>query len=211
MLVGLIDLGINNLSSVKKAFSSQLESDDSLKVVNDKLESIVPDLLILPGLGKFSAGMNALQNNGLDLQIRNWTNSGSKLVGICLGMQLLGTKSDESPGQPGLDLIPASVNRLSPEMNERVPHTGWANTELVQKANHFNSLGEKGDYYFVHSYHLVPDQDEAVLSETDFGSRNFVSAVLLNNILGFQFHPEKSGNKGKLLISEIIKWAKDEN
>jgi imidazole glycerol phosphate synthase glutamine amidotransferase subunit len=92
-----------------------------------------------------------------------------------------------------------------------VPHTGWANTELVQKANHFNSLGENGDYYFVHSYHLVPDQDEAVLSETDFGSRKFVSAVLLNNILGFQFHPEKSGNKGKLLISEIIKWAKDEN
>jgi glutamine amidotransferase len=96
-------------------------------------------------------------------------------------------------------------------MNERVPHTGWASTELVQKATHFNSLGEKGDYYFVHSYHLVPDQDEAVLSETDFGSRNFVSAVLLNDILGFQFHPEKSGKKGKLLISEIIKWAKDEN
>ena len=211
MLVGLIDLGINNLSSVNKAFSSQLESDDSLIVIESNLESVIPDLLILPGLGKFSAGMKALQDNGLDLQIKNWTNLGSKLVGICLGMQLLGTKSDESPGHPGLDLIPASVNRLSPEMNERVPHTGWANTELVQMATHFKSLGEKGDYYFVHSYHLVPDQDEAVLSETDFGSKKFVSAVLLNNILGFQFLPEKSGKKGKLLIGEIIKWAKDEN
>ena len=138
MLVGLIDLGINNLSSVNKAFSSQLESDDSLIVIENNLESVIPDLLILPGLGKFGAGMKALQDTGLDLQIKKWTNLGSKLVGICLGMQLLGTKSDESPGQPGLDLIPASVNRLSPEMNERVPHTGWTNTELFNKKS--NSL-----------------------------------------------------------------------
>ena len=211
MLLGILDLGINNLSSVQKAFSKALRSTDSIVIVGSGYEEERPELLVLPGLGKFGAGMKALHERGLTKKIWNWTNEGSNLVGICLGMQMLGTSSQESPGIEGLNLINSRIERLPADQGERVPHTGWAETHNSDGSKFFKSLIRENEYYFVHSYHLIPEEEKNVLTRTPFGGGSFVSSVKSKNILGFQFHPEKSGKKGRELISETIEWARNEN
>lgn len=211
MLVGIIDLGINNLTSVQRAFAVPLKPTDSLTVIEADSKMDRPNLMILPGLGKFGTGMATLRERKLVEKIQSWSHEGTKVVGICLGMQLLGTDSEESPGVEGLDLIRSRAERLLGDQSERVPHTGWAETNVAYGPNFFSSLASQGDYYFVHSYHLIPEDEKDVLTRTPFGKYNFVSSVFSGNILGVQFHPEKSGNKGKKLVSEIIEWARNEN
>jgi glutamine amidotransferase len=211
VLLGIIDLGINNLTSVQRAFSNPLKSTDSVTIVGDSEREERPDLLILPGLGTFGAGMMALQERRLIEKIVNWTNDGSKLVGICLGMQLLGANSKESPGIEGLNLIESRIDRLPADAEDRIPHVGWGEIMINTKIKSFPSLSSPGDFYFVHSYHLIPDKQEHILSNTRFGKETFVSSVISKNVLGVQFHPEKSGAKGKNLISEIVQWVRDES
>jgi len=211
VLVGVIDLGINNLTSVKRAFSVPLRPTDSVVVIEADPKMDRPDLIILPGLGKFDAGMSALRERKLVETIKSWSNEGSKVVGICLGMQLLGTNSEESKGVEGLDLIPSRIEKLPGDQGERIPHTGWAETNVAYDSQPFSTVATPGDFYFVHSYHVIPENEKDVLTRTPFGKYSFVSSVLCKNILGFQFHPEKSGNKGKKLVSEIIEWARNES
>jgi imidazole glycerol phosphate synthase glutamine amidotransferase subunit len=211
VLVGILDLGINNLTSVRRSFSNPLGVTDSITIIGGGEKEERPDLLVLPGLGKFGTGMLALQERSLIEKIKNWTSDGSKLVGICLGMQLLGTTSEESPGVEGLNFISSRIERLPSDRDERVPHTGWAETNLIHNSTNFSSLNEQGDFYFVHSYHLLPDDDKSQLTSTPFGKFSFVSSVVYKNILGVQFHVEKSGSKGKKLVSEIIEWARNED
>ena len=211
MLVGIIDLGINNLTSVQRAFSVPLKLSDSLTIIEADSKLDRPDLIILPGLGKFGTGMAALRERKLVEKIKSWNYQGTKVVGICLGMQLLGTYSEESTGVEGLDLIDSRIERLPDHQNERIPHTGWAETNSALEFQSFSSLQSQGDFYFVHSYHLIPANNEDVLARTPFGSTSFVSGVLSKNILGVQFHPEKSGGKGKALITQIVQWARNED
>lgn len=211
MLVGIIDLGINNLTSVQRAFSVSLKPTDSLTVIEADSKMDRPDLIILPGLGKFGTGMAALRERKFVEKIKNWEKEGTKIVGICLGMQLLGSYSKESPGVEGLNLINSRIERLPDNQNERIPHTGWAETNVAYESQPFSAFATQGDYYFVHSFHLIPEDERNVLTRTPFGEYNFVSSVISENILGVQFHPEKSGNKGKKLVSEIINWARNEN
>jgi glutamine amidotransferase len=210
VLLGIFDLGINNLTSVQRAFSNPLKPTDSIVIVGDSEREERPDLLILPGLGAFGAGMLALHEKGLMEKIVNWTNDGSKLVGICLGMQLLGTNSQESPGVEGLNFIESRIERLPEDQGERIPNTGWAEVMISTETRFFPSLASPGDFYFVHSYHLLPEDGRNTLSKTNFGKETFASSVMSKNILGVQFHPEKSGAKGKSLISEIIQWGRNE-
>jgi glutamine amidotransferase len=211
VLVGIIDLGINNLTSVQRAFTFSLKPNDSLVVIEADSKIDRPEMIILPGLGKFGTGMSALRERKLVKTIKNWNSEGTKVVGICLGMQLLGTNSDESEGVEGLDLIRSRIERLPGDQGERIPHTGWAETNIAYDSQPFSALATPGDFYFVHSYHLIPKEDKDVLTRTPFGKYNFVSSIFSENILGVQFHPEKSGNQGKKLVSEIIEWARNEN
>jgi glutamine amidotransferase len=206
MKYGIIDLEINNLNSVVRAFASSLEPSDSLSVISDAKKTTQPDVVILPGLGNFSAGMKALSLNGLSHELPLWVGTGTKVIGICLGMQLLASSSEESPGVKGLDLIPSTVKRLPSDTVNKVPHIGWA--ETTSTSGHFSALNNTGDFYFVHSYHLEVDSDEHILSRTHFGQTQFTSSVIAKNILGFQFHPEKSGFMGRKLVKEIIGWTK---
>ena len=210
MLVGIIDLGVNNLTSVQRAFFTSLGKNDSLEVIDGNSRIKRPDLVILPGLGKFATGMAALEERKIVPTIKDWNDEGTKIVGICLGMQLLGTCSDESPGINGLGLLDARIERLPRSQDERIPHTGWSEVNSTLKSQPFKALQSPGDYYFVHSYHFVPTSNKLILTTTPFGESSFVSSVLSASILGLQFHPEKSGGKGKTLISEIIHWGRDE-
>jgi len=207
VLIGIVDLGINNLTSVRRAFTESLKPKDSLVVIETDIGIEQPDLVILPGLGKFDSGMSALREKNLIGTIINWKKEGTKIVGICLGMQLLGSYSEESPGVEGLDLIHSRIEKLPVDQSERIPHTGWAEAKSISTDQPFPSLACRGDFYFVHSYHVIPSNDREALTTTPFGKHNFVSSILSKNVLGFQFHPEKSGNKGLKLVSEVMTWA----
>lgn len=211
MIVGIIDLGINNLTSVQRAFTLSVKPTDSVVVIDANRKMTRPDLIVLPGLGKFATGMSKIHEKNLINPIKEWTNDGARLVGICLGMQLLGTASEESLGVEGLNLIPSRIERLPSSREERIPHTGWAETNTVCDSQPFSALATDGDFYFVHSFHLIPHNEKDTLSRTPFGNYSFVSSVLSRNILGLQFHPEKSGKKGRTLISEVIEWSRIED
>jgi imidazole glycerol phosphate synthase glutamine amidotransferase subunit len=209
MHIGILDLGINNLSSVYRSFSRMTTSHDTITVISDGLDISSPDLLVLPGLGKFSSGINALKLNHMIDFLHRMNREKKKIVGICLGMQLLGSASNESPNAIGLDIIPGQVMKLPTSDIQRVPNIGWSGVGKPSDSNPFKSLETPGDFYFVHSYHLVPKDRNSVLTKTIFGEGSFVSSVLTDNVVGFQFHPEKSGKKGVQLINEIISWGRN--
>ncbi len=204
-------MGINNLSSVERAFSAHLTTTDSLQIIQNSSSKADPDLIVLPGLGKFGAGISALHQINLFEKIKTWSSSGVKILGICLGMQMMATKSEESPGIEGLGLVPGIVARLPFQLGEKSTHIGWAEARLNSWDKNFESLTNHGDFYFVHSYHFIASSEKVVLTQTQFGKMPFASSILSKNCLGVQFHPEKSGKVGSSFIAEVISWARNED
>jgi imidazole glycerol phosphate synthase glutamine amidotransferase subunit len=209
MKIEILDLGINNLKSVVSAFQENLTVSDSLTVISELSESLDPNLLVLPGLGSFDAGMQEVVKRNFDKLIKQSLNDGVRLVGICLGMQLLGTYSEESKGVKGLNVIPGTSNKLVKQHKENIPNMGWAST-IPKLNNNFSALSKEKDFYFVHSYAFEPDDLTNILCTTVYGETQFVSGVISPNACGFQFHPEKSAKIGAQLVSEIIDWSKYE-
>jgi glutamine amidotransferase len=211
MKVFILDLGINNLTSVLKSYSESLDKNDSIATLEKYETNLRPDLIVLPGLGTFAAGMGQLSRRGLDEALYFWLEKGSKLVGICLGLQLLGESSEESEGKSGLSLIEGHSRKLQKVPSERVPNVGWVEVNGTKLSNKFESLTKKNDFYFVHSYHFCPADEANILAEAEYGDMKIVAGVHNENVLGFQFHPEKSGQNGLNLTREIIAWARNEN
>lgn len=209
MKIEILDLGINNLKSVFNTFEGSLTGLDSLSIICKASESSGSDLLVLPGLGSFGAGMHEVRKRNFDKLVEQALVNGSRLVGICLGMQLLGTYSEESEGVKGLNVIPGTSSKLIRQTKERIPNMGWAGTSPTSK-NKFGALAKGKDFYFVHSYSFKPESYESVLCTTNYGAINFVSGVMSQSACGFQFHPEKSSKIGAELVTEIIAWGKDE-
>lgn len=209
MFVDIINLGINNLQSISKSFS-QTNGISEVRVVDYPAEISDDSLLVLPGLGSFESGVTALAESGFDMKIKEKVSEGNCIVGICLGMQLLGIASEESENSIGLGLIAGNSEKLKADIREKIPHIGWNEVSAKKEFSLFGALSAKKDFYFVHSYHLVPENEYVALSRTPFGGSSFVSSVLEGRVLGFQFHPEKSGAIGQQLIGEIVEWAKNE-
>jgi glutamine amidotransferase len=206
MRIAVIDLKINNYKSVMVALNRVMNEEDVIAAVESGDSSFTPDVIILPGLGHFRTGMNALEETKLDYYIHKQFDRGSKIVGICLGMQLLGKSSDEAPGIKGLGLIEAKTSKLP--RDERIPHVGWNSATKTHKTTHFNTLSKNRDFYFVHSYQVRLTNQEEELASTMFGSNAFTSSCMSENIVGFQFHPEKSGRVGTELLADVYRWAK---
>lgn len=162
--------------------------------------------LLLPGVGAFDACRAALAaRDGLEEAVLSAAKAGVPLLGICVGMQLLASGSDEGQLR-GLDLIPGRVRRFSfaPELNLRVPHMGWSIVRPRKLAALFDRLRERPSrFYFVHSYHFQPDADDDIIGEADYGGP-FVAAVQRDGIFGVQFHPEKSHRFGLILMQTFL-------
>jgi imidazole glycerol phosphate synthase glutamine amidotransferase subunit len=205
MNIEVLDLGINNIKSVAHAISRINYRRIQLRIISDLKESKSPDLIILPGLGHFEAGMREINKRRFDILIDEATNNGSHVAGICLGMQLLAEKSQEAPGVKGLGLIPGEVEKL-PSIGQ-IPHVGWESTYLMEEQSTFQSLASSRDFYFVHSYHFNPTHGQDILARSSFYHLQFVAGVIRGNVLGVQFHPEKSGKAGVNFLSEVIQWA----
>ncbi len=209
MLIHIIDLGINNLTSVERAFSnlSEVTKVNVVSCENARFMGEQADIVVLPGLGHFGAAAKILSNSDLPTYIDRQLVFGSTLVGICLGMQLLGSSSDESEGSQGLGLIDGTSKLLPRDQNERIPHVGWGEVKPTTEGS-YKSLASNRDFYFTHSYVFHAKDPQNILTTTPYGIGSFASSIKKAQIMGFQFHPEKSGKAGKDLIAEIVKSAK---
>ena len=205
MKIEILDIGINNISSIYRSVYECMGDEDEVSIITDSVQSNSPNLIIMPGLGHFKTGMKNLRTTNFDDLIKSHVGSGGWIAGICLGMQLLCDVSEEAPGISGLGIVNASVKKLPPK--ERVPNIGWNSTSKTINTHHFPSLDSQRDFYFVHSFHVEPKNTGIVLSVTPFAKQEFVSSFLSDRILGVQFHPEKSGKVGRDFMRELILWS----
>ena len=161
--------------------------------------------LVLPGVGAFDPAMHYLNRTGLKESLDHQFLKGTPILAICLGMQLLFERSEEGQS-PGLGWIPGEVRHLrsgrDPEL--RVPHMGWSPIALRTSVPVFETMDADARYYFVHSYAAVPEKDRHVVATADYGGQPFVAAVAQGNVVGVQFHPEKSHRHGKALIGRFV-------
>ena len=201
-MVGIINYGLGNLGSIQ----NMLRVIGAKSVISDKVDVLAEcDHLILPGVGAFDAGMSRLADAGLISPIVRLVNDEKiPLLGICLGMQMLGRKSEEGV-LPGLGLIPFDNRRFSFTDNRlKIPHMGWDVVDFKQDRPLLKNIDGVQRYYFVHSYHAVCDNPENVLMTCDYGYE-FAAAVVKDNIMGVQFHPEKSHDFGMALLTNFVK------
>ena len=204
MKVTIVDYGMGNIWSVKNALEFV---GANVSICSDPDVISQSDCLILPGVGAFGPAMKNIRTKNLDQALEHAVlNRGVGILGICLGMQLLANSSEESADISGLGWIPGKVEKLNDEV--RLPHIGFnATYPKEQKSPIYSNIKSGADFYFVHSYHFHSDTEENVLSTTEYG-QEFVSSVQKNNIVGVQFHPEKSQSNGLQLLSNFLKFSK---
>jgi glutamine amidotransferase len=182
-----LDYGFGNTGSIKNMLKKIGVSNIEVSSNPDVIEQA--SHLIIPGVGHFDNAMNTLRSKGLDKAIKSFAMSHKPLLGICLGMQILGINSQEGSEQ-GLELIPFKNVKFD-LIDKKVPHMGWNQVEFQEQQRITTYLSQKDRFYFVHSYYSVDVPQENVLFMTYYG-KEFVSGVIKDNIIGVQFHPEKS-------------------
>jgi imidazole glycerol-phosphate synthase subunit HisH len=195
----IIDYGMGNLRSVEKAIEA-VGGRPGISGIPEVIRKAAR--LILPGVGAFGDAMRNLRQNGLDSAIRESVSAGTPLLGLCLGLQLLFSHSEEFGSHEGLNLIPGKVLRFS-DPGLRIPHVGWNQIEGAGTNPVLNGIPEGSYFYFVHSYYVKPDKPEDILRWTEYG-RRFCSIACRGNVWGAQFHPEKSQDMGKKLLGNFL-------
>jgi len=203
-MIGILDYGVGNLTSVfngLKYFSPNHE----INVITTPRELTECSKIVLPGVGAFADAYRLLQEKGLDEQLVIEAEKGKPILGICLGMQLLATRSFEGQETKGLNLIPGDVLKINSN-GVKVPHMGWNSVHKEYDCMLFDDIDNDRDFYFVHSYHLECLESRHVLATTEYGSR-ITAAVRKDNIFGFQFHPEKSQKNGLILLRNFVELS----
>lgn len=200
MAIAIVDYGIGNLHSVSKAIE-RLGYDYT--ITGEREEILAAEGVILPGVGAFGDAMNHIREGGMDHIVHEVADSGKPLLGICLGMQLLFTEGEEYGIHQGLDILPGRVVRFA-EGDYKVPHMGWNQLEYKQPDHALVRDLYAGHAYFVHSYHVLPAQQDDLIAVTEYGGQQVTAIVGRNNVYGMQFHPEKSGELGKLLLRNFL-------
>ncbi len=197
----IVDYGMGNIRSL----SAAVEYLGGDVVVSDEPREIATaEIVLLPGVGSFPAAMAVMDNRGLSQALRDAVHTGkSKLLGICLGMQLLMDSSNEGEGATGLGILGCSVERFPTENDLPVPHIGFNSVRSQSGSVLFAGLGEETDFYFVHSYRAVAAGPEALVATSHYGE-DFVAAIESGNVYGTQFHPEKSQNNGLRLLANFL-------
>ena len=198
-MITVIDYGMGNIASVANMIRYL---GGASTITSDPAEIAAARKLILPGVGSFDAGMTALRQSGLDAAIKTAVENGAKLLGICLGMQLLLEGSEEGE-IAGLGLISGRSRRLTPSGRLRVPHMGWNRVQPVRPSSLFEPDAEDQRFYFVHSYFAECDDTADTCAVSEYG-RTFASAVERGNVMGVQFHPEKSHQYGMALFRRYL-------
>jgi glutamine amidotransferase len=200
-MITIIDYGAGNLRSVVNAVS---RLGYEANVTASPAEVLEARAVILPGVGAAADTMANLRQQGLDSPIRQFIAEGKPFLGVCIGMQVLLSDTEEGGNHQCLGVIPGKVRKFAPGL--KVPHMGW--NQLKQKIAHpvFEGIADGANFYFVHSYYVEPEDKALVAGETEYGLP-FCSVVARDNLIATQFHPEKSGEVGLKVYDNFIRMA----
>lgn len=207
--VTIVDYGIGNLFSVQRALEN---SGATVTLASDAAGIAAAQRLVLPGVGAFADGMKGLRERGLVEPLRDFAASGRPLLGICLGMQMLASGSEEFGAHEGLGLIPGKVAAIPPRTVDgaalKIPHIGWNALQPTAGAQWqgtpLQAIEPGTAVYLVHSFHVVPDAPADLLADCEYGGHRVTAAIGRGNIFGFQFHPEKSGPVGLAICHRFV-------
>ncbi len=198
-MIAIIDYDAGNLASVEKAFK---KIGEDVVVSRDSKEILAADRVVLPGVGAFGDAMDKLRGYGLVDTIKQAAASGKPFLGICLGLQLLFESSEESPGVTGLCIGKGKILRIPDKEGLKIPHIGWNDLSINPKSRLFRGLPEKPYVYFVHSYYLKAENEAEVAATTEY-SAHIHAAFESGNVFATQFHPEKSGDVGLMILKNF--------
>ena len=196
-MIGIIDYGMGNVGSIynmlNRIGSNSIICDNANKLENCKK-------IILPGVGSFDNAISKLNSKGFVEIIEKKTKAGDYFLGVCLGMQLLGTTSEEGQGK-GLNIIPGKIKKIPKSETLKGPHMGWNNVDF--KNDEIGISLNTNRFYFVHRYYFSPEDNKHIAGTTYYGI-SFASCIKKDNIIGVQFHPEKSHKYGMALLNNFV-------
>jgi len=200
-MIAIIDYGMGNLRSVQKGFERM---GREAVVTRDPKTILDAGKVVLPGVGAFPDCMRNLEEYGLIDAVKQSIRSGKPFLGICLGLQLLFTESEEFGLSKGLDIIKGRVVRFKgPEFNDlKIPHMGWNSLSIKRRPPVMQDVPDGSHVYFVHSFHVVPEDKSVIATTTSYGI-DFVSSIWKDNVLAVQFHPEKSQALGLSILKRF--------
>jgi glutamine amidotransferase len=199
MSIALIDYGIGNLRSVRKALET-VGAD--ITQTDQKEEILSAEKIVLPGVGAFRDGMIGLHKRGLIPVLHEIHKRGSPILGICLGMQLLFEYGHEMGTHEGLGFIPGHVIQFQ-KTQLKIPHTGWNQLNILENSTLFLGIPDQSFVYFNHSFYCQPDERQDTIAATDYGL-SFAAAVQRGSLFGVQFHPEKSQKIGLSILKNFV-------
>lgn len=200
--IGIINIGISNIGSLSGALYSEGWDTRNVSYPQD-FEGLTH--LLLPGVGVYAVAMKRLAEAGLIECIQKFAAEGHPVMGICLGMQLIADRGSEGGEAKGIGLVPGSVVPLEVHQHTRLPHVGWNQVSPVKQHPVFEGVRPNVDFYFVHSYQFEEQSQDNVFGTTCY-DMEFTSVVGRSNIIGLQFHPEKSQRNGLLLLDNFCLW-----
>jgi imidazole glycerol-phosphate synthase subunit HisH len=200
-MIAIVDYGAGNLRSVVNAVN---KLGYQPKVTGSPSDLLDAQAVILPGVGAAADTMVNLKEKGLDRSLSRFISDDRPFLGICIGLQVLLTGTEEGGLHPCLDIIPGTVRKLPSGL--KIPHIGW--NQVEQKLSHpvFDGIPDEANFYFLHSYYAEPDDTSLVAGETEYGIA-ICSVLIRGNLVATQFHPEKSGEFGLRFYDNFIKMA----
>ena len=205
-MIAIVDYGAGNLRSVQKGFE---KNGVDARITDDPAMIRRADGVVLPGVGAFRDCHDGIAARGLTDVVLESISSGKPFLGICVGLQLLFTESEEGGHHRGFDVIRGSVQRFPSSDDRKVPHMGWNQIEIVRNdCPLFNGVESGSFVYFVHSYYVNPTEEAVIVCATEYGV-TFCSAVWRDNLFGVQFHPEKSQQVGLGILENFAQIARD--
>ncbi len=199
-MIAILDYDAGNIKSVEKAV--QLLGQE-VTITRDRREVLNADKVILPGVGAFGDAMGKIRQYGLYEVIHEVVEQGTPFLGICLGLQLLFERSEESPGVEGLGILKGEILRIPETPGLKIPHMGWNSLDFRNNGRLFENLPEESYVYFVHSYYLRAADEKIVTAVTEYGTQIHAS-VEQGNVFACQFHPEKSSDAGIQILKNFV-------
>ncbi len=202
--IGLIDYGMGNIHSVRKALETLQEE---VLLIKDKNQINQCKALVIPGQGSFDPAIENLNKTDLIFNIKDWIERGNHFLGICLGLQILFENSEEGFNE-GLGLINGKIKKIPHIENQKIPHIGWCNLIQQKESKLIKSNLANNWVYFDHSYYASPLNKKIISANVEYGSIHLTAIIEKDNLVACQFHPEKSGKTGE---SILLKWLKTIN